>query len=146
VLKCRAYLRYVDDFLLFADDKTALWAWRGAVIEHLAGLRLTIHEARCHPQPVTEGIPFLGFTVFPTHRRLKRRTGIAYRRRLKGLLAEYEAGHIPFERVAASSCGWANHARHGQTYGLRKHLFRELTVTPPRRPTRNAPTAADHVL
>ena len=146
VLNCRAYLRYVDDFLLFADDKATLWAWRQAVIEHLAGLRLTIHEARCHPQPVTEGIPFLGFTVFPTHRRLKRRTGIAYRRRLKALLAEYEAGNIPLEKVTASTKGWANHARHGQTYGLRKRLFRELTVTPPRRLTRNVPTAADQTL
>jgi len=26
-LKCRAYLRYVDDFLLFAEDKPTLWRW-----------------------------------------------------------------------------------------------------------------------
>ena len=29
-LRCRAYLRYCDDFLLFADDKATLWAWRAA--------------------------------------------------------------------------------------------------------------------
>jgi hypothetical protein len=132
-LKCGAYLRYVDDFLLFADDKATLWAWRQAVIERMAGLRLTLHEARCHPQPVTEGIPFLGFRVFPTHRRLKRRTGIAYRRRLKYLLAEYQAGRIPFADVTASVQGWVNHARHGQTYGLRKHLLRQIVIKPPPR-------------
>ena len=79
-LGCRGYLRYVDDFLLFADDKRTLWNWREALIERLAALRLTIHEERAHPRPITEGIPFLGFVVFPTHRRLKRRKGIAYRR------------------------------------------------------------------
>ncbi|MFQ5614651.1 MAG: reverse transcriptase domain-containing protein, partial [Anaerolineae bacterium] len=82
-LRCKAYLRYVDDFLLFADDKQTLWRWRKAIIERLARFRLALHEARCHPRPVTEGIPFLGFIVFPTRRRLKRRKGIHYRRRLK---------------------------------------------------------------
>ena len=26
-LRCPAYLRYVDDFLLFGDDKASLWRW-----------------------------------------------------------------------------------------------------------------------
>ncbi|MBK9230446.1 MAG: RNA-directed DNA polymerase, partial [Anaerolineae bacterium] len=30
-LGCAAYLRFVDDFLLFADDKRTLWAWKQAV-------------------------------------------------------------------------------------------------------------------
>lgn len=116
-LKCRAYVRYVDDFLLFADDKPTLWAWRRAVIDFMTGLRLTLHAARCHPQPVTEGIPFLGFVVYPDHRRLKRRKGIAYRRRLRALAADYRARRIPLARVTASVRGWVNHARYGDTYG-----------------------------
>ena len=72
-LRCPAYLRYVDDFLLFADDKAQLWEWRAALVERLARLRLTIHEESAQPRPVTEGIPFLGFHVFPGRRRLKRR-------------------------------------------------------------------------
>ena len=131
VLRCRAYLRYVDDFLLFADDKATLWAWRAAIIAYLAGLRLTLHEARCHPQPVTEGIPFLGFQVFPTHRRIKRRKSIAYRRRFKALLAAYAAGEIPLADVTASAKGWVNHAKHGQTLHLRRAMFRSLRVYPP---------------
>jgi RNA-directed DNA polymerase len=69
-LRCRAYLRFVDDTLLFADDKPTLHAWRWAIIERLAGLRLTWHEERAQVYPVAEGIPFLGFRVFPDHRRL----------------------------------------------------------------------------
>jgi hypothetical protein len=126
-LRCKGYLRYVDDFLLFADDKATLWAWREAVVERLAGFRLAIHEERAHPRPVTEGIPFLGFTVFPTHRRLKRRRGIAYRRRFRRLLAAYAAGEVPLERVTASVQGWVNHASHGDTWGLRRAI---LAATP----------------
>ena len=122
-LRCKGYLRYVDDALLFADDKDTLWAWREPSVERIARLRLMIHEAQAHPRPVTEGIPFLGFVVFPTHRRLKRRKGIAYRRRFKRLLAAYAAGEIPLERVTASVQGWVNHVRFGDTWGLRRALF-----------------------
>lgn len=130
-LRCRGYLRFVDDFLLFADDKSTLWRWREALIEHLARLRLTIHEARAHPRPVGEGIPFLGFIVFPSHRRLKRRKGIQYRRRLKRLLASYATGEIELVQVQASVDGWVNHVRYGDTWGLRRALFAECPIPRP---------------
>jgi retron-type reverse transcriptase len=130
-LRCKAYLRYVDDFLLFAEDKQTLWQWRSAILERLAHFRLKLHEASCQPRPVTEGIPFLGFTVFPTHRRLKRRKGIHYQRKLKGLLESYKAGGIEFEKVHASVQGWVNHVRYGDTWGLRRAIFSSILI--PRR-------------
>jgi len=45
-LHCIAYVRYCNDLLLFADAKTTLRAWKNAVRERLAALRLTIHEGR----------------------------------------------------------------------------------------------------
>lgn len=130
-LKCKAYLRFVDDFLLFGDDKATLWHWRQAVIGYMASLRLTLHEARCQPRPVTEGMPFLGFVVYQYHRRIKRRKGIAYRRRLRQLLADYQAGTLPLSKLTASVQGWINHMRYGQTYGLRRQLFWNMPLHPP---------------
>ncbi len=121
-LGCRGYLRYVDDFLLFGDDKGRLWAWRAAIVERLTRLRLTIH-AGAHPRPVTEGIPFLGFVVYPNRRRLKRRTGIHYRRRFRALLRGYAAGTVTLAQLTASAGGWANHARYGNTTGLRRKVL-----------------------
>lgn len=121
-LRCLAYLRYVDDFALFADDKAQLWKWRAAVVERLAGLRLTLHPG-AHPCPVTEGSPFLGFTVFPTHRRLKRRRGVAFQRRLWRLQAAQRAGIVPPAAVTAAVQGWVNHARYGNTWSLRRRLL-----------------------
>jgi len=118
-LRCSAYLRYVDDKLFFADDKSQLWEWRAAVVEFLAGLRLTIHENRAQPRPVAEGIPFLGFIVYPDHRRLKRRKGIHFQRRFKRLVTELAAGRLTFEDLDAAVQGWVNHTRSGDTWGLR---------------------------
>ncbi len=128
-LRCSGYVRYVDDLLLFADDKPTLWAWRAALVERLGRLRLRIH-AGAHPRPVAEGFPFLGFTVFPLRRRLKRRKAVFFRRRLRRLIAAYRAGVTPMDRVNASVRGWVEHARHGNTVGLRKAiLYRPLVAT-----------------
>src|SRR5207253_535510 len=82
-LRCRAYLRYCDDLLLFADDKAALHAWKDAIRERLAGLRLTIHEGRAQVSPVSAGFPFVGWTVSPRQRRLRRRNVVRFRRRYR---------------------------------------------------------------
>jgi len=122
-LKVGAYLRYCDDFLLFADDKPSLHAWRRAAIDYLAGLRLRLHEERAQVFPVTEGIPFLGFRVYVDHRRLKRVKGVAFARRWRALLHAFAAGEITQERLQASLQGWVAHASHGNTYGLRRALI-----------------------
>lgn len=128
-LCCCTYIRYVDDFLLFSDDKEILWQWREAIIRFLRTLRLTIHENRAHPRPVTEGIPFLGFLVFPAHRRLKRRNAINYQRTLRRLMDRYAAGEIEYRKILDSIRGWVNHASFGDTYGLRRSLLWNMPIS-----------------
>ena len=46
-LRCAAYLRYMDDFVLFCDDKAQLQAWKAAIRDFLAArLRLELHPKR----------------------------------------------------------------------------------------------------
>jgi retron-type reverse transcriptase len=120
-LNCKAYLRYVDDLLLFGESKNQLWEWRSALIERMARYRLTIHEENSLPRPTEKGIPFLGFVVFPTHRLLKRRKGLAFQRRLKKILAVSSN-----EQIKASVDGWVNHVRYGDTYSLRTSVLGKL--------------------
>ncbi len=129
-LRCPAYVRYVDDFLLFGDDKRQLQEWQSAVIERLAGLRLTIHEERGQVRPVAEGISFLGFTVFPNRRRLKRRKGVAFQRRLQALAERYADGVITLDDMTAAVQGWLNHVRYGNTAGLRKAVLGSVRLKP----------------
>lgn len=128
-LRCQGYVRYVDDLVLFDQDKVTLWQWHEACRKRLARLRLTMHQG-AHPRPTSEGIPFLGFVTYPDQRRLKRRKGIHFRRRLQGLITEYQRGEIPLAQVGKSVSGWVNHVRFGNTVGLRKAVFRDCTVLP----------------
>ncbi|MEW5988576.1 MAG: reverse transcriptase/maturase family protein [Chloroflexota bacterium] len=127
-LGCQAYLRYVDDFALFADSKRQLQLWRAAIIDYLAGLRLTIHETSAQVSPVEGGIPWLGFVVYPTHRKLKRRNVAQFRRRLEQNISLYRQGDITFAELDASVQGWINHVRYGDTWGLRNRLFQDHPV------------------
>jgi len=120
-LRCPAYLRYVDDFLLFADDKATLWSWLAAIVDRLERLRLTLHPPQVYP--VKTGVPFLGFRIYPDYRRLKSRRGIAFQRRFRQLFQGWQAGEIPRSRLDASARSWAAHARWGDTRGLRKAIL-----------------------
>ena len=126
-LRCPAYIRYVDDFLLFANDKATLWKWKESLIQRLAQLRLTVHNGAL-PKPVSEGIPFLGFIVFPQKRRLKRRKGIYFRRKFFSLIKLYSAGEIALSEVDASVQGWVNHIRYANTIGLRKSILQQTVA------------------
>lgn len=130
-LRCPAYLRYVDDFVLFANDKVSLHRWRDEIVQFLCTLRLVLHENRAHPRPVNRGISFLGFTVFPTHRRLKRSKGLAYRRHLKTLWQRCRQGATAPEALQASVDAWIGHVQHGDTWGLRRKIFKEAFVQCP---------------
>jgi hypothetical protein len=116
-LRCPAYLRYVDDFLLFAEDKITLRQWCRAIQERLGKLRLTLHPPQVYP--VGTGIPFLGFRIYPDHRRLKRKRGVAFQRRFRGLYRQWAMGTIPRHQLDDAARSWASHAAWGDTYGLR---------------------------
>lgn len=122
-LGCKAYLRYVDDFLLFNNSKRELFRWRERIIKRLAKLRLTLHEEQAYPKPVREGIPFLGFIIFPDHKRLKARKGYTFRRKLRHLVKT-----ALNEKTKSSLQGWINHVRYGDTYGLRNSMLTEVRL------------------
>lgn len=132
-LRCPAYLRYVDDILLFGADKATLWQRREAIVRRLARLRLTIHPGAA-PQPTSEGVPFLGFVVYPERRLLKRRKGIYFQRRLRRLATDYADGIISLDQITASVQGWVNHVRYSNSVGLRKAVLTQTIIPKQQRP------------
>lgn len=125
-LKCRAYLRYVDDFLLFNDNKRQLHQWKEQIKAFLGGLRLTLHDRKSVVFPVSEGIDFLGYRVFPTHRRMRRVTVRRFTRRLRRLREVHQAGRISIEQVTQSIQSWVAHCRHAQSYRLRSAVLSQM--------------------
>jgi hypothetical protein len=127
-LKCDAYLRYVDDMALFSNSKKQLNQWRNNMIRFLSGLRLTVHAKSAQVNLVQHGIPWLGFVVYPTYRKVKRRNAINFRQRLTRNMTLYHENKISFAELDASVKGWINHVRYADTWGLRQTLFKAQPV------------------
>lgn len=132
-LRCRGYVRYSDDFLLFAADKSTLHGWRAEIVSFLQTLRLTLHEKKAQVFPVKNGINFLGWRLFPHHRRLRRENVRYAVRRLRQQQAAFARGELDQDRLAASVRAWLAHAAHGNTYQLRRRILSRFVFVPARR-------------
>ena len=126
-LGCRHYIRFVDDFVALSDDRAFLHEVKERMADYLSGLRLKLHETKCQVFPVTQGTPFLGYRIFPTHRLLKRENVRHFQRRLKVLQRDYSRGALTVEKVGQSVRSWIAHASHADTFGLRRRVLRGVT-------------------
>ncbi len=122
-LRWPAYLRFADDFLLFGDDKRQLHDLLPALRRFLERYRLRLHPRKCVVLPVRLGVPFLGWRLYPDHRRLRRSTGVRFQRRLKELREGYRQGELGLADIRASVASWIGHLKHGNTWGLRRRLL-----------------------
>ncbi|MDX1655713.1 MAG: reverse transcriptase/maturase family protein [Candidatus Competibacteraceae bacterium] len=125
VLRVRAYLRYVDDMVLLADDKGQLARWRKAIKGRLAADRLRLHPHKARVSRTRDGLDLLGYRIFPGWRRLRDDNGFRFRRRLRGFARDYAAGLLDWEDFDPSVQAWIGHARYAGTLGLRRQLFSE---------------------
>ena len=130
-LKCQAYIRYVDDFLLFHDDKALLHDWKMAIAAFLDERRLQLHPRKSVVFPTRLGIEFLGFRHFATHRRLRQGNARCFKRKLQRQAAAYAAGELPLEKVTQSVQSWVAHAAHGDTWRLREAVLRSVPLKAP---------------
>jgi retron-type reverse transcriptase len=127
-LGIRGYVRYVDDFVVFAEDKSRLGDVQAQVAEFLLQLRLRLHATKNVIFPVRNGIRFLGYRVFPTHRLLVKENVRRFRRRLKHMQRGYAIDNLSFnDDIYPRIISWIGHARQADTYHLRERLFDQYT-------------------
>jgi retron-type reverse transcriptase len=122
-LRIKGFVRYVDDFLLFSDDKRELAAAREQIIQLLAGLRLKLHPRKNTILPVKDGFRFLGYRVFQTHRLLAKNNVWRFLRRVRKMQKDYSNGRATLPEIRQRLMSWVGHAQQADTHRLRRHLF-----------------------
>jgi hypothetical protein len=119
----------MDDFILFGESKAQVTDWRAQIQEYLSNLRLKLHPRKQEIHPAHNGVAFLGFHIFATHRRLCRSNIVAFRKRTRRQILMIKHRLLGFAEFHQSLVCWIGHAAHGDTWRLRKHLFRKLIVS-----------------
>lgn len=125
-LGCPGYVRYVDDFLLFAEEKAALRGWRAAVGAELAGVRLRLNEKKSRAHRTRDGVTFLGQRVWPDRRRLCATNVRAARRRLRWNVRQYQRGEIDRDGLVRRWASWKGHAAQAEAEALIAQVGGEL--------------------
>jgi len=120
----KRYVRYVDDLVLLGDDKRELAAARDSICDYIGeNLKLSLHPKKRIIMPVSEGIDFLGYRVYPTHRLIRRGSVLRFSRRLRLLVARYCEGDIDYETIRTRIASWQGHAKHADSNGLMAALL-----------------------
>jgi RNA-directed DNA polymerase len=122
-LHWRDYVRYMDDFLVFGDDKAELHRVRQAIVDFLQTLRLSLHPRKQRVYPVHTGMDFVGFVSFPHRVKLRRDNVRRFTRRLRRFQRAYAAGEITREQIEQSLQSWIAHSRYADSYRLRCRLI-----------------------
>lgn len=128
------YVRYVDDLLAFSNDKKHLAEIRSRIVTFLEQLRLKLHPDKSVIFPTIEGVRFLGYRVFPSHRLLAKENVKRFRHRMRCMQEEYAAERITVANLSQRVASWIGHAGHADTYRLRTRLFREFGFRRPHNP------------
>ena len=114
----------MDDFAVFSDDKLFLKKLRQKIELELEKYRLRIHPVKSQITHVTYGENFLGFRIFPNKIRVKSDNLRRARRRMKDLQDDYKNGLKGMDEIGQSIQSWVSHLNYGDTYRLRKDIFR----------------------
>ncbi|MFU2048899.1 reverse transcriptase domain-containing protein [Bordetella hinzii] len=111
-LKQRHWARYMDDIVVLGDDPEELRAvfYR---LRDFASERLGLKISHWQVAPVSRGINFLGYRIWPTHKLLRKSSVKRAKRKVANFIKHGEDESL--QRFLAS---WSGHAQWADTYNL----------------------------
>jgi len=126
-LRMPYYIRYMDDFLVFANTKNLLQKTKNILRKFLREcLCLRLHEGKSQIYKTATGIKFLGFRLYNNFRRLSTQNIRFFRKRLRSYEALFMLGEMTQCRLRDSVRSWVAHSSCADTHGLRIRILNEL--------------------
>lgn len=128
-LRCKHYVRYMDDFVILHHDKAHLQHLRKMIEKWLwVRLRLTTnHKTQIFPIDIDNGraLDFLGYRIYATHKLLRKCSVKRIKHKVKKCHRLYSAGVIGMKDIRPSIVSWIGHASHANTYNLVNSVLKE---------------------
>jgi RNA-directed DNA polymerase len=115
-LGARHWARYMDDMVILSSNPHELREWFEQISETSAR-RLRLGISKWQVSPISRGINFLGYRIWPRHKLLRQRSVVAAKRKI----ARYQRFGEP-ERLTRFIASWRGHAASADTCHLFNHL------------------------
>jgi RNA-directed DNA polymerase len=123
-LRIEGYVRYMDDLVLWADEKVTLWDAAHRIEGYLGErLLLQVKSGSLMVAPVHQGLPFLGIRVFPGVVRMARLGWRRFRRKVQARGRALAAGEIDHETWTRSMSSLVGFVKQADTRRLRASFF-----------------------
>ncbi len=124
-LRIKAYVRYMDDMVLWHQDKAALKAALREIGDYLHGC---LH---CDLKPpllnrCRLGLPFLGYRVFPHYLHLLQKSKVRFIRKMKRIEEHYQSGTWSEEACARHAWPLVAFTEHADAKVFRKNVLLHL--------------------
>jgi len=118
-LRIKNYVRYTDDFVIVSDSQAYLMELTPVLNSFLHNqLRLTLHPHKTSIRKFSQGIDFLGYVVFPTHRLVRSKTRQRIIRNIRHKLDEYRNGKIVEKKLLQTMQSYRGVLSHADTFEL----------------------------
>lgn len=110
------WTRYMDDVVILSSNPYELRGWFEQ-IEQASADRLGLRISKWQVSPVSRGINFLGFRIWPRHKLLRKQSVVGAKRKI--VYYQRRADDAALSRFVAA---WRGHAAHADTCNLFNHL------------------------
>ena len=119
-MRKKHYFRYVDDFIILDESKESLHEAAVKIEAFLdVKLKLALHSRKRIVAPVSSGVDFVGYVVFPDRTRIRGATLRRFRRREKLLRRGFWQGEVTAWHYHQSVQSFLGFMSHADTSGLR---------------------------
>ena len=119
----RTWARYMDDILILGSDPESLMKDYARIVEH-SDKEMAMKISRWQVSPVSKGVNFLGYRIWPNHKLLRKDSVTRAKRKVKKFC---EFGEM--ESLQKFIASWSGHARWADTHNLLKHLEQTYAIT-----------------
>lgn len=122
-LKQRHWVRYMDDIVALGNDANELHDVKNQ-LEEFSLNRLGLKLSKWQVSPISQGINFLGYRIWPTHKLLRKDSVTRAKQKIEKFNRHNDADAIN-KFVAA----WSGHAKWADTQHLFNYLEQKYNIT-----------------
>lgn len=133
-LRVKEYLRYMDDFVLWHDERSVLVDFARSV-EAFADTSLGLNLKQPHIGESSSGLDFLGHRVYPRGCRLNRRSRRRFRHRYRVVMEQWRLGDLDEQAVQDRLDSLVAFTRHSACLSWRRGVVSGSGSRPETAPT-----------
>lgn len=128
-LGTRYYVRCMDDIIILGNNKQQLRQWKDRIEVFLENeLELQLNKKTCI-RPITQGIEFVGYRIWPDRVVVRKSTTLRIKRSLRGVRKKYRDYKITLAEATDTFTSYIGMLGHTDSKALTDKLYSDMVLT-----------------